>query len=61
MKKLLLLTVFICLIAGCNLLQYATTDVYGWNLSSCFSDFDSMGTCYNLYVDNKDKLTVPSE
>lgn len=38
---------------GCNILEYATSDVAGWDVSACISGFD---TCFELWRDNTDKF-----
>jgi hypothetical protein len=45
----------ICLLGcnGCGPLENITSDVGGWNLSACVSDF---GTCWELFLDNRDKF-----
>ncbi len=38
---------------GCNILEDATSDVSGWNVSACI---DGFGTCFELWRDNADKF-----
>ena len=39
--------------SGCKLLESATTNVGGWDVSACV---DGFGTCLELFRDNTDKF-----
>jgi len=74
MKRLMFL---LCLlIAGCGILQDMTsggegnilpdgsldkTDIRNWDLSPCFEDTDSFGTCFDLFFFNKDMISGGTE
>ena len=47
----LLLSFLLCFTLGCDLLEWALTDIGGWNLSACVDGYD---TCWELFMDNKD-------
>ena len=49
----LLLTAVLFLTSGCPLLENATSNVGGWDVSACVSGFD---TCWELFTDNADKF-----
>jgi len=49
----LILTISLLCITGCRLLESATDDVGGWDVSACVSGFD---TCWNLFWDNSEKF-----
>jgi hypothetical protein len=56
-KLLLLLSLFIIFLSGCDLLTSATSNISGWDVSACFEDSSSFGTCFSLFWDNKDKIS----
>lgn len=39
--------------SGCKLLESATSNISGWDISACVSGFD---TCLELFTDNVDKF-----
>lgn len=44
----------IIFISGCGVVETATTNIYGWNLSACIGGgFD---VCFELFTDNSDKI-----
>ena len=48
-----ILTVSLLGCGGCKLLEGATSDIYGWDVSACVSGFS---TCWELFTDNADKF-----
>jgi len=49
----LILTAVLFLTSGCPLLENATSNVGGWNVSACV---DGFGTCWELFWDNSEKF-----
>ncbi|KKN98898.1 hypothetical protein LCGC14_0141390 [marine sediment metagenome] len=53
MYRVLLIICLVLGCCGCNLLEIATSDINGWDMSACVSGFD---TCWELWSDNADKF-----
>ena len=47
------LTAILFLTSGCPLLENATSNVGGWDVSACV---DGFGTCWELFWDNSEKF-----
>jgi hypothetical protein len=41
------------LIGGCDIMNYALSDVSGWNLSACTEEYS---VCWNLFWDNRSHI-----
>lgn len=45
-----------CVDAALNAVQPALTDIEGWNVTACAHDMSSFKTCYDFFMDNRDRI-----
>lgn len=49
----LILTISMVSLSGCDILEFAVSDIGGWDVSACV---DGFSTCFELFRDNAEKF-----